>query len=136
MGLFRSLVGIQYGEALLLAGDTDTSLTATTDAVLLAQKRGERGHQAYGLRLLGDILAHPDIADPDAAMSNYQKSLNLAKKLGMYPLLGRCHLGMGDLCERLDRQKDAEKHRQAASRIGRDHDMAETQKQPPDHQRD
>ena len=59
----------------------------------------------------------PIMTDSDEALSSYQKSLTLAKKLGMQPLLGQCHLGMGYLSERLDRQQDAAEHREAASTI-------------------
>ena len=52
LGLFRSLVGIQRGEALMLAGKIDEAKTVTVAATTLANDRNEQGHRGYGLRVL------------------------------------------------------------------------------------
>ena len=60
-GLFRSLVGVQLGEALMLANKPEEARDAVDQALALARRRAEQGHEAYGLRLLGDIASHPDL---------------------------------------------------------------------------
>jgi tetratricopeptide (TPR) repeat protein len=66
-------------------------------ALTLARAHQERGHQAYALRLLGDIAAHRDPPDVEPAEAHYQQSLALAEELGMRPLLAHCHRGLGTL---------------------------------------
>ncbi len=134
LGLFRSLVGIQFGEALLIDGQVDHALIATTDSVLLAQQRGERGHQAYGLRILGDILSHPDHDDPEGAVSHYKKALSLATRLGMHPLAGQCHLALSSAYAGNGRSADAGKHRDNANRIATDLGMSYPRQQFPEGQ--
>ena len=99
-GLFRSLVGVQLGEALLLANKPEEARDAVDQALTLARKRAEQGHEAYGLRLLGDIASHPDLFDAEAAQEHYGKALSLADNFGMRPLAAHCHLGLGRLHSR------------------------------------
>ncbi|MGI9384885.1 MAG: ATP-binding protein, partial [Methyloligellaceae bacterium] len=124
LGLFRSLVGIQLGEAHLLHGETDEALLATNQALELAGKRGERGHQAYGLRLLGDIAAHPDRLQAETAISCYEQSRALAEELRMRPLVAQCHLGLGKLYEHIDRPDEAGGHAETALTMSRDMNMS------------
>jgi hypothetical protein len=63
----------------------------------LAREHQERGHQAYALRLLGDIAAHHSPPDVDQAAPPYRQALALAEELGMCPLQAHCHLGLGKL---------------------------------------
>lgn len=67
----------------------------TLSALELAQKRGEQGHEAHALRLLGEIAAHPELSDYQTALSNYQSALRLAEKHSMRPLQAHCHRGLG-----------------------------------------
>ncbi|MCG8544889.1 MAG: AAA family ATPase [Alphaproteobacteria bacterium] len=107
-GLFRSLVGVQSGEVLLLEGKPADARDAADQALALAGKRDERGHEAYGLRLLGDIASHPDLFDAEAAQSHYGKALELAETFGMRPLAAHCHLGLGRLHSRNGNRQEAE----------------------------
>lgn len=123
LGLFRSLVGIQLSEAYFLAGRQDEALTTLNRSLALARKRGERGHEAYGLRLLGDLIAaQPDAGAAETANTNYQAALQLARTLGMRPLMANIDLRLGLLCQQAGRQQDAEKHiaaaKTAASELG------------------
>ena len=54
-------------------------------------------HQAYALRLLGDIAARREPPDPEQAEAHYQHALALAEELGMRPLQAHCHHGLGTL---------------------------------------
>jgi DNA-binding SARP family transcriptional activator len=88
------------GEAHLLAGQVDDADAAARRALGLSRDHQERGHEAWSLRLLGEIAAH---RDPDAAIDAercYQDALGLAEQLGMRPLMARCHVGLSLLCRR------------------------------------
>ena len=53
------LAELRMGEALFAAGRVDEARVAATRALDLARERGEQGHEAWALRLLGEIAAHP-----------------------------------------------------------------------------
>ncbi|MGI9407867.1 MAG: hypothetical protein ACR2O4_15940, partial [Hyphomicrobiaceae bacterium] len=120
LGLFRSLIGMQLGEALLLGNETNNALSVTNQALALARKRGETGHQAYCTRLLADIASHPEQGGSQAALEQYKKALKSAKKLGMRPLEAHCHLGIGNVHKTLGDRKEVEKHADIAATIARD----------------
>ena len=76
-------------------------------ALELARTYQERGHEAYALRLLGDIALQrhpPEVAQAEAA---YRQALALAEELGMRPLVAHCHLGLGTLSLKLGRLEPA-----------------------------
>ena len=57
----------------------------------------ERGHEAYALRLLGEILRTHDPPEVEQAEAHYRQALALAEELGMRPLQAHCHRGLGTL---------------------------------------
>jgi hypothetical protein len=61
-------------------------------AITLASERGERGHEAWALRALAEVLATR--AGPPAEAS-YHRALGLADALSMAPLAAHCRLGLG-----------------------------------------
>jgi hypothetical protein len=67
---------------------------------VLAHEQGERGHEAQALRVLGDIEAHRDPADPAAATAWFVQASELAESLGMRPLVARCQLGLARIARR------------------------------------
>ncbi len=85
------------GEAYLLAGRIDEARQLAAPAFELSREYKEHGHQAWALRLLGEIAAHRDPSDAEQAEASYQQALTLANELGMRPLLAHCHLGLGTL---------------------------------------
>ena len=90
-------------EAHRLAGRLEEAQALAEQALTLARAHQERGHQAYALRLLGDIAAHRASPDVDAAAAHYRQALTLAEELGMRPLQSHCHLGLGILYRRAER---------------------------------
>jgi class 3 adenylate cyclase/tetratricopeptide (TPR) repeat protein len=124
MGLFRSLVGAQYGEALVLANKLDDAQSTTEGSLTLARSRCERGHEAYALRILGEIAAQRDPPDTEAAFGHYREALALAETLEMRPLIGHCHLGLGRLHRCIGEQGEAERHIGDAVSMYRDLDMS------------
>ena len=92
-----SRVYVWWAEALLSGGRRSDARRVAERALDLAGSLGERGHEADGLRTLGDVLAGGDHADTRIAASYYDRALASGEKLGMLPLVGRCHLGLGRL---------------------------------------
>ena len=62
---------VHLGEACLLADRLEEALAAASRALTLARDRGERGHEAWALRLLGEIAAHPGRPDVATAEAHY-----------------------------------------------------------------
>jgi hypothetical protein len=86
---------VQLGDAYLVAERLDDARVTADRAITLACQRGERGHEAWALRLLADIAAHPRGPDVMAAEAHYGAALALACELDMRPLVAHCHLGLG-----------------------------------------
>jgi len=116
LGLFRSLVGLQLGEAYLIAGREDDARAKTDEALALAQKRGERGHEAYGIRILGDIIASTSLNDHEA-IATYERAKTRAVSLGMRPLTAMTELRLSYLLERGGQKERSAQARKAADEI-------------------
>ena len=92
----QSLRTIWLSEAYLLAGREADARAAAQRALGLARQHKERGHEAYTLRLLGEIAAREDPLDIGKAEDHYRQALALAEELGMRPLIAHCHVGLGN----------------------------------------
>jgi class 3 adenylate cyclase/tetratricopeptide (TPR) repeat protein len=97
MVFFQARCRLPLGEAQLLTGRLEEAQALADQALALAREHGERGHQAYALRLLGDIAARREPPEPDQAEAHYRQALALADELDMRPLQAHCHLGLGKL---------------------------------------
>jgi tetratricopeptide (TPR) repeat protein len=104
---YQALCSLHLGEAYLLAGRLEEAHTLTEQALALARGHQERGHQAYALRLCGDIAARRDPLEAEQAAAHYQQALALANALGMRPLQAHCHLGLGTLYATTGQQQQA-----------------------------
>ena len=89
----------------------------------LAREHQERGHQAYALRLLGDITARREPPESEQAGEYYRQALALAEELGMRPLVSHCHLGLGTLYGRMGQVEQARAELTAAIELYRAMDM-------------
>ncbi len=123
IGYYHSLSVEQLGEAYLLADQVEDARACADRAVMLARGRGERGYEAWALRLLGEIASHPDPPDVETAEGHYRQAMALANKLGMRPLAAHCHLGLGKLYRRTGEQLKAEDHLKTAATMYREMDM-------------
>ena len=83
----------------------------------------ERGHQAYALRLLGDIAARREPPESEQAEAHYRQALALAEELGMRPLQAHCHRGLGTLYAKTGRREQARAELSAAIELYRAMDM-------------
>jgi hypothetical protein len=93
----QALCGLTLGETQMLAGHLDEACTLAEQALSISYAHKERGHQAYALRLLGDIAARREPPEVTQSERHYRQALDLAEELGMRPLQGHCHLGLGTL---------------------------------------
>jgi tetratricopeptide (TPR) repeat protein len=111
---------IPLSEAYLLAGRTEDALESAQRALDLSRDHKLRGHQAYALRLLGDIAAHRDASEAVQAEGQYYQGLVLADQLGMRPLVAHCHLGLGKLYRRTGKREQAQEHLSTATTMYRE----------------
>ncbi|MGH7322120.1 MAG: AAA family ATPase [Candidatus Rokuibacteriota bacterium] len=110
----QSLRVTWLGEAHALAGRLDAATEHARRALALSHGPGERGHQAYALRLLAETMSDRDAPDVETAESSYRQAQALADELGMRPLVARCCLGLGRLALRIGRRPQARSELEAA----------------------
>jgi tetratricopeptide (TPR) repeat protein/nucleotide-binding universal stress UspA family protein len=94
---YQVLCHLSLGEAQVLAGQPQEAQAIAERALTLACERQERGHQAYALRLLGEIASRREPLERESAEPYYRQALALAEALGMRPLQAHCHRGLGTL---------------------------------------
>jgi tetratricopeptide (TPR) repeat protein len=97
MGFYHTRSIEQLGEAYLLADQVENARACADRAVTLARGRGERGYEAWVLRLLGELAAHHARPDVATAATHYGAAMPLASELEMRPLVAHCHRGLGTL---------------------------------------
>jgi class 3 adenylate cyclase/tetratricopeptide (TPR) repeat protein len=114
---------LSLGEAHLLNGRLEEAHALTERALAYAHAHQERGHQAYALRLLGDIAARREPPESAQAESYYRQALALAEALGMRPLVAHCHLGLGTFYARSGRRAEARTELSAAVALYRAMEM-------------
>jgi tetratricopeptide (TPR) repeat protein len=103
----RSLWVANQSEATLLAGRLEEALSRAQQALELARAHKERGHEAWILRLLGDIASRREPLEVEEAAAHYSQALALAEELGMRPLQAHCHHGLGTLYAKSGRPEQA-----------------------------
>jgi class 3 adenylate cyclase/tetratricopeptide (TPR) repeat protein len=119
----QALCLLPLGEAQLLAGRLEEAHALAEQALVLAREHQERGHQAYTLRLLGDIAARRKPSESDQAGEYYHQALALTDELGMRPLVAHCHLGLGKLYLKVGRQDQAHAELETAIELYRAMEM-------------
>jgi tetratricopeptide (TPR) repeat protein len=95
------------GEAQVLTGDLEEAHTLTEHTLALTRARRERGHEAYALRLLGDIAMRRAPSEAAQAEAHYRDALALAEALGMRPLQAHCHRSLGALYATIGQREQA-----------------------------
>jgi predicted ATPase/class 3 adenylate cyclase len=120
---FQARCRLPLGEVQLVAGHLEEAQTLAKRALTHARAHQEHGHQAYALRLLGDIAARREPPQSEPAETHYREALALAEELGMRPLQAHCHLGLGTLYVQTGRPELARAALTAAIALYRDMDM-------------
>jgi tetratricopeptide (TPR) repeat protein len=123
MGIYQALCCLPLGEAQMLAGRLEEAHALAEQALALACTHQEQGHQAYALRLLGDIAARREPPEHEQAGEYYRQALALTEALGMRPLLAHCHCGLGTLYATTGRMEQAGIELSAAIEMYRTLDM-------------
>jgi tetratricopeptide (TPR) repeat protein len=105
--VFQALCRLSLGEAQVRAGCLEEAQALAERVLVLAREHRERNHQAYALRLLGEIAAHREPPERHQAKDYYQQALALAEELGMRPLMAHCYLSLGTLYTKIGRREQA-----------------------------
>jgi class 3 adenylate cyclase/tetratricopeptide (TPR) repeat protein len=117
----HSLRVAYLAEAYLLAGRVEDSAHAAGEALELARGHQERGHEAYALKLLGDVAAYRN--EPSVAEPKYSAALSLAEELQMRPLAAHCHWALAHVIDRGTDLRRKEAHAKAGRSTYHDLDM-------------
>ncbi len=118
--MFRYALWLAWlGEGHLLAGRTADATRFAEEALARSVEHGEAGHQAYALRLVGDIAAAQDAPAAGKAETAYGDALALAVPRGMRPLEAHCRLGLGELHRRTGAHETAARELAAAAELYR-----------------
>ena len=123
MAGFQALCSLPLGETQLLAGHLEEAHALAEHTLALAREHQERGHEAYALRLLGDIAVRRDPPEDEPAEAHYRQAMALADELGMRPLVAHCHLGLGKLYLKTGQREQAHGELSAAIELYRAMDM-------------
>jgi class 3 adenylate cyclase/tetratricopeptide (TPR) repeat protein len=123
IGWRHSISVAQLGEAYLLADRADDARVCADRAVKLARERGERGYEAWSLRLLGEVASHHSRPDVATAEAHYGAAMALASELEMRPLVAHCHLGLGTLYRRMGNREQPHERLITATTMYREMDM-------------
>jgi tetratricopeptide (TPR) repeat protein len=110
-------------EAYLLAGRQEDAHAVAERLLALGRARGERGTEARGRHLLGEIAMQCEPLHAEEAETLYQQALALAEALGMRPLVAHCHYGLGRLYHQTGRGAQARAALSAAIDLYRAIDM-------------
>jgi tetratricopeptide (TPR) repeat protein len=116
---FRPLLTVHRGTACLRADRLDEAVALGHQAVTLARQHGERGHEAWALRLLGEIASRRTRPDALKAEDHYREASAIATDLGMQPLVAHCHLDLGRLARVTDEASKARFHLTTATTMYR-----------------
>jgi len=123
MAWLQTMSLAQLGEAYLLADRLEDARASAEGALTLAGERGERGYEAWALRLLGEVASHHAHLDVETAEAHYDAAMALATELEMRPLVAHCHLGLGRLYRHIGDGAKAHQHLATATTMYREMGM-------------
>src|SRR6185503_9221515 len=110
----------RLGEASLIAGQSAQAEAAAGRCLELTRAHGERGYEAWALRLLGEIALCAKPAPGEDAHAHFTAALEMSNELGMKPMAAHCHAGLGRLYRRLGDKLRGGQHRELAAGMYRD----------------
>src|SRR5262249_4788277 len=118
-----SLCMLRLGDACLLAGRGPEARAVAERALATTREHGERGYEAWALRLSGAVAAREEPLDVEAAPRDYRQAQAIAEELGMRPLVCHCHLGLARLYRLMSRPEQAQEHIGTATAMYREMGM-------------
>ena len=104
-------------EAHLRAGHLDHAFRVAQGALDLSRTGGQRGAEARSLLLLGIAASSAEPVDFERSAVQIGEAISRGEALGMRPLVGRCHLSLGELARRTKQPALAREHLDAAARL-------------------
>jgi len=110
-------------EAYLWSSRLEEARQRAAQALAFSRDYKQRGHEAYALRLLGEIAAHCDPPEAGQTEECYGQALTLAEELGMRPLQAHCHRSLGTLYAKTGQREPAHAELSAALDLYRDMEM-------------
>jgi class 3 adenylate cyclase/tetratricopeptide (TPR) repeat protein len=119
----QALRTAHLSEAYLLADRLEDASALARRALELSHQHKERGHEAWILRLLGELAAQREPPEVERSASYYRQALALAEELGMRPLVAHCHHGLGALYLKTGRREHARAELSAAIALYRSMEM-------------
>ncbi|HSD41159.1 MAG TPA: adenylate/guanylate cyclase domain-containing protein [Burkholderiales bacterium] len=121
--MFATPAIVHLGEARLLAGEQEEAIGLAERALAVAREHGQRGLEAWALRLFGEVGCAREGPDAEASAGHYREAMALADELGMRPLVAHCHLGLGRVYRKTASPDAARDHFALAMTMFRDLDM-------------
>jgi class 3 adenylate cyclase/tetratricopeptide (TPR) repeat protein len=94
---FLSLSTVWLSEGYLLCGRLDEANAVANRALDLSRNHKERGHEAWALKMLGDIAIHRESPQTEQAEVYYRQASAVSDALGMQPLRAHCKFGLGNV---------------------------------------
>jgi tetratricopeptide (TPR) repeat protein len=94
---FLSLSTAWLAEGYLFSGRIEDAARFAERAADLSRQHKERGHEAWALKLLGDIAVQEDRRNAARAENFYRAAASLCDALGMKPLAAHCRMALGAL---------------------------------------
>jgi len=94
---FLSLSTTWLSEGHLLLGHLEKADVLAERALKIAKEHKEHAHEAWALKLLGDVAMGHNPAKTPHAESYYREAFAMSLELGMRPLQAHCHLGLGKI---------------------------------------
>jgi class 3 adenylate cyclase/tetratricopeptide (TPR) repeat protein len=119
----RSWLLTQLAQVYLLDGQTEDASSLVEEALELASRYEERGWEAWGLHLKGEILAQSTRSQFERALEAYDAAAERAEGLKMKPLMAHCDLSRGKVYGRTGDKSQADKHLSLAVSSMREMDM-------------
>jgi len=110
----RSLILAWLGEAALAESRVKEADQMAQQSLQLARENDEHGHEAWALRLLGEIRRRSSPSGSDESARYYSEALALASQLGMRPLVAHARAGLGTLATPLTPPRERRAHHETA----------------------
>jgi DNA-binding NtrC family response regulator/tetratricopeptide (TPR) repeat protein len=107
-------------EAYLAAGRREDAVESVRVARELARDHGEGGHEAWALRLEGEIALQSDPSELAVARERLPAALARANDLEMRPLVAHCRAALGRLHQRAGHRDDAQRYLREAAALYRE----------------
>ena len=101
-------------QAHLAVGALPEAQTAIGRAQEIAEQAGELAHVASVFQIRGSIEAADPASDAKAACACYHRAIDIARPLGLRPLIAHSLAGMADACEAAGDEPAAAAHREQA----------------------